>query len=139
VNANTLVFLDSNIFIYSQVEFLPEYVIAVAKLEEARKKKWEIGINAIFLSESFYVITRFLGREEAFKRLSLFLQSSQVIYLSIEKNTVLKAMELAVKHSQRINDMILAQHAIDSKADGLLIDNVKHFEGISGLKIFGLR
>lgn len=48
-------------------------------------------------------------------------------------------MKLAVEKSQRINDMILAQHALDSKADGILTDNVKHFRNIDGLKVIDLR
>lgn len=130
--------MDSNVFIYSQVERLPEYKIASARLTET-KKEWQLGINAIFVSECFYIITRFLGREEASKRLSLFLESSQVLYIHIEKSTATKAMQLAVRHSLKINDMMLAQHALDSKADGLLTDNAKDFEGIAGLKMFSLR
>jgi predicted nucleic acid-binding protein len=134
-----LVFLDSNVFIYSQVERLPEFTIALSRLENARKE-WQLGVNSVFVSESFYVLSRLLGQVEALKRLSLFLESDKTLYLPIEKATAVKAMGLAARRSgRRINDMILAQHALDSKADGLLTDNVKHFEGIPDLKIFGLR
>lgn len=133
-----LVFLDSNVFIYSQVERLPEFSDAISKLEIARKE-WQLGVNSVFVSESYHVLSRFLGQEEALKRLSMFLESSKILYLPIERATVIKALELATRRSRRINDMILAQHALDSKADGLLTDNVRHFEGISGLKLFNFR
>jgi predicted nucleic acid-binding protein len=134
-----LVFLDSNVFIYSQVESLPEFGVALSRLKNARTKEWQLGVNSVFVSESFYVLSRFLGQEQALKRLSLFLESDEILYLPIEKSTAVKAMELATRRSKRINDMMIAQHALDSKADGLLTDNAKHFEGIPGLKIFGLR
>lgn len=133
-----LIFLDSNIFIYSQVDSLLEYGVALSKLQNSRKE-WQLGVNSVFVSESFYVLSRFLGQEQALKRLSLFLESDKILYLAIEKTTAVKAMELATRHSKQINDMIIAQHVLDSKADGLLTDNVKHFEGIAGLKILGLR
>jgi predicted nucleic acid-binding protein len=133
-----LVFLDSNVFIYSQVERLPEFTVALSRLENARKE-WQFGVNVVFVSESYYVLSRLLGQEEALKRLSLFLESDKTLYLPIEKATAVKALVLATRRSRRINDMILAQHAVDSKADGLLTDNAKHFAGIPDLKIFGLR
>ena len=137
--SSSLVFLDSNVFIYSQVERLPECKLAQTRIAEIKSRS-ELGINAIFVSECFYILNRFLGSEDASKRVSLFLDSSRVQYLSIEKATLTKSMKLAVEKKQRrINDMILAQHALDSKADGIFTDNVKHFEGISGLNVIGLR
>ena len=133
-----LFFVDSNVFIYSQVIDLPEYERASARLEEI-KKRGDIAVNSVIVSECFYVLSKFLGNEEASKRVRLFLESSKVLYLPIEKNTMIKAMKLAVAHSQKINDMIIAQHTLDAKADGLLTDNLKHFVGISELATRGLR
>ena len=125
-------------FIYSQIERLPECKLAQERIAEVKNRS-ELGVNAIIVSECFYIMSRFLGSEEASKRLSLFLDSSRVQYLPIDKTTLIKSMKLAVEKSQRINDMILAQHALDSKADGILTDNMKHFAGISGLNVIGFR
>jgi len=110
------------------------------KLEEIIEKEWTIGVNAIIISECFHILSRFIGGEEAWKRISKFLDSSSVLYLTIEKMTMHKAMRLAIDRAQRrINDMIILQHALDSKADALLTDNLKHFEGISDVEILSLR
>ncbi len=134
-----LIFLDSNIFIYSQVEDLPEYELAFKKMQETKRDS-DIGVNAIFVSECFHVLTKFIGKEQTSKRVSSFLDSGRVLYLPIERGTIDKAMKLALTiKSGRINDMILAQHALDNKADGFLTDNSRHFEGVTGLKILTLR
>ena len=52
-----LYFIDSNVFIYSQVSDLAESDLARAKLEELRNKG-EIAVNAIIVSESFYVLAQ---------------------------------------------------------------------------------
>ncbi|MHB8565739.1 MAG: type II toxin-antitoxin system VapC family toxin [Nitrososphaerales archaeon] len=133
-----LFFIDSNVFIYSQVKDLPECELAKAKLDEV-KSRGEIAVNAIIISECFYVLSRFIGDEEAAKRIGLFLESSKVLYLSIEKTTLTKAIRLAVAHKHKINDMIIAQHALDAKADGLLTDNTKHFSGVPELTTQNMR
>jgi len=133
-----LYFIDSNVFIYSQVRDFAESDLASAKLEELRNKG-QVAVNAIIISECFYVLTRFIGPEEAAKRIGLFLESSKVLYLTIEKSTIRKAIQLAVAHNHRINDMIIAQHTLDAKADGLLTDNSMHFTGISNLLLQKMR
>jgi predicted nucleic acid-binding protein len=133
-----LFFIDSNVFIYSQISDLGENDLAKAKLEELRNKG-EIAVNPIILSESFYILARLIGPKEAAKRIGLLLESSKVVYLPIEKTTLTKAIQLAVAHDQKINDMIIAQHALDAKADGLLTDNSKHFAGIPNLTTLGMR
>jgi predicted nucleic acid-binding protein len=133
-----LFFIDSNVFIYSQVKDLPESELAKAKLDEV-KKRGEIAVNAVIISECFYVLSRFIGDEEAAKRIGLFLESSKVVYLSIEKTTLSKAIQLAVAHKHKINDMIIAQHALDAKADSLLTDNTNHFSGIPELTTQNMR
>jgi predicted nucleic acid-binding protein len=134
----SLFFIDSNVFVYSQLSDLPEYDLAKAKLEEMMKTG-QIAVNATIVSECFYVLARFIGSEAAAKRTGLLLESNKVQYLTIEKTTIVKAIRLAVALKQRINDMIIAQHALDSKADGLLTDNVKHFSGVRGLRIQSFR
>jgi predicted nucleic acid-binding protein len=133
-----LFFVDSNVFIYSQVEDLAEYQLARAKLAELRKRG-QIAVNAIIVSECFHVLDRFIGSEEAAKRIRLLLESSNVLYLAIEKTTLARAMKLAVSHKQKINDMIIAQHALDAKADLLLTDNAKHFGDIPNLATQSMR
>jgi len=133
-----LVFMDSNVFIYSQIEDLPENQLASRKITEL-KMRGEIGVNAIIISECFYVMSKFVGNREASKRITSLLDSDSITYLSIEKTTLVKAVKLAVVQRQKINDMIKAQHVLDSKADGLLTDNIGHFKGIFGLTMYSMR
>jgi predicted nucleic acid-binding protein len=134
----TIFFIDSNVFIYSQVSNLAESDLAKTKLEELRNKG-EIAVNAIIVSECFHILARFIGPKDAAKRIGLFLESSKVLYLPIEKSTITRAIQLAVTLNQKINDMIIAQHAIDAKADGLLTDNSRHFKGIPNLAVRKMR
>ncbi len=70
--------------------------------------------------------------------MALFLDSKKVLYFAIERDTMVRAMRLAEKASIRINDAMIAQHALDIKADELLTDNVKHFSKVTGLRVSGL-
>lgn len=87
-----LFFIDSNIFIYSQVRDLPENLIASRRLEET-SSRGDIAVNAVILSECFHALSKFLGNQEASKRITLFLESSNVIYLTIERTTLVKAID----------------------------------------------
>jgi predicted nucleic acid-binding protein len=61
-----------------------------------------------------------------------------VDYIPIEQSTILKALEISHGSKIRINDAIIAAHAIDLNA-GLFTDDTKDFEKISNLEIVPLR
>ena len=75
----------------------------------------------------------------------LFVDSNVFIFANIEEyvplgeNTVLKAIALSRSSKIRINDALIAQHALDLDADGLVTDNTKDFVKVEGLKVVKLR
>lgn len=129
-----MIFLDSNIWIFSEMRDYPEHDLAKKKLAEYINDG--VVINDIILSETFYKIYRLISCEEAVMRTSNIINSANVAYMPIEKETIQRALELS--KLIRINDAIIAQHVIDSKS-ALLTDNVKDFRKIKGLKIIKLR
>jgi len=65
--------------------------------------------------------------------------SGHVEYVPLREDTVLKAIELSHSKKIRINDALIAQHALDLDADGLVTDNTKDFVNVEGLKVIELR
>lgn len=131
------ILVDSNIFIFANIKEYPEYSVAKAKLKELIISH-RLLVNAIIISEVQYKLYRLLGEEETFNRTQKILHSRYVDYVPIEQSTILKALEISHDRDIRINDAIIAAHAIDLKA-GLFTDNIKDFEKISSLEISPLR
>lgn len=52
---------------------------------------------------------------------------------------MLKAIELSHSKKIRINDALIAQHALDLDTGGLVTDNTKDFVKVEGLKVIELR
>ncbi|MFA4820231.1 MAG: PIN domain-containing protein [Candidatus Aenigmatarchaeota archaeon] len=129
-----MIFVDSNIIIFSEMTEYPEHKIAVEKLSHTSQSG--IFINDIIISEVFHKIFKLIGHDTAVKRVKNILSSKSFIYVPIEKETFEKAVELT--KYVRINDAIIAQQVIDLKSS-LLTDNVKDFRKIKGLKIIKLR
>ena len=130
--------VDSNILIFSELEDANEHDLAKNKIKQIPKNV-RIMINDIIVSEVFHQLTKPLGIIAAKRRVENILASATVQYFPIEVETVRRALNLAETRTIRINDALIAQHAIDSKADGILTDNVKDFKKISGLKVLPLR
>ncbi len=128
------VFVDSNIFIFANIEEYPEHEIAVKTIESLIKKE-KILINSIIVSEIFHKLFRLTNLSEARSRTLKILNSEHVIFIPIEKETIIRAINLSWRYKIRINDAIIAQHTIDSKAKRILTDNVKDFRKIQGLNI----
>ncbi len=129
--------VDSNVLIFSEAEKYPENSIAVRRIQKAKGKG--ILINSTIVAETYHKLSTIVGRELAYTRILNILQSESFIYTMIEKETIIKAIELSLKHDIKINDAIIAQHTIDSKADGILTDNIKDFKKVPKLKILPLR
>ena len=108
------IFIDSNIFIFANIKEYPEYSAAKAKLKELINSH-RLLVNAIIVSEIQYKLYRLLGEEESFDRTQKIMYSKHVDYVPIEQRTVLKALELSHNNNIRINDAIIAAHAIDLK------------------------
>ncbi len=132
-------FVDSNIFIFANIEEYPEHDIATKKLKDLIDKSYEIILNPIIVSEVNYKLFRLLNNEEAYERTLKILSSKYIEYVPINKNTVLRAIELSYSKQIRINDALIAQHVLDLDADGLVTDNIKDFIKIEELKVIKLR
>lgn len=133
------VFVDSNIFIFANIEEYPEHSVATNKLENLMEKACTILINSIIVSEVQYKLYRLLNAEEAHDRTLKVISSEYVEYMPLKKDAVVKAIELSYSKNIKINDALIAQHAINLEADGLLTDNIKDFERVDGLKVIELR
>lgn len=132
----TLILVDSNVWIFLNIENYPEHIPAENKIAEVRKQG--IITNVIVVSEVFHKISLILGKHNAFVRTKKILDSSDVFYIPIECPTVRHAIGLASTKSMRINDALIAQQALESKAP-ILTDNVKDFKKVKGLKVIPLK
>jgi len=59
--------------------------------------------------------------------------------MPLGEDTVLKAIEVRHSKNNRINDALIAQHALDLDVDGLVTDNTKDFVKVEGLNVIELR
>ena len=59
--------------------------------------------------------------------------------MPLGEDTVLKAIEISHSKNIRINDALIAQHALDLDVDGLVTDNTKDFVKVEGLNVIELR
>ena len=132
-----MIFIDSNILIFANIKEYPEYEIAKEKIEKLIENN-TLGVNSIIISEVQYKLYRLLGSKESSKRTLKILSSEYVNYIPIEKDTIIEAVNLSYSRNIRINDAIIARHAIDSNAS-LLTDNVKDFKKIPRLNLIPLK
>jgi predicted nucleic acid-binding protein len=133
------VFVDSNVFIFANIKEYPVHDVAKAKLRNLMDKSYTILLNSIIVSEVHYKLYRLLNAKESHERTLKIISSKYVEYVPLEEDTVLKAIELSYSKNIRINDVLIAQHALDLDVDGLITDNTKDFDKVEGLKINGLR
>ena len=131
-----LTVVDSNVWIFLNLETAPEHGAARSQLEKHRERG--LQINAIILSEVFHKLSILLGVEEARGRVNKILGSSFVVYESLSLETAQRALGIASQHRIRINDALIAAHALDART-ALLTDNEKDFRRIKGLKLIALQ
>jgi predicted nucleic acid-binding protein len=129
---------DSNIFIFANIKEYPEHSLAKSKIEELIKNN-KLLVNTTIVSEVQYKLFRLLDKEESFRRTQKMLNSEYVEYEPVDYDTVSKALELSHNSNIRINDAIIAQHALDLKVNGIFTDNIRDFEKIPDLKVIPLR
>jgi len=129
--------VDSNIWIFSEIEEYPENKIARDILIDTINSKVAI-INPIIISETYHKLSIIVGSERAKIRLLHMLENERIIYLQLGKNTLRKAILLAANKNIRINDAIIAQQCLEENQE-LLTDNIKDFKKIDGLNLIPLR
>jgi predicted nucleic acid-binding protein len=117
---------------------MPEQKSALQKLEKMVLNGHQFYVNTIIISETYHILTRMIGEDEALMRTQAILSSQYIKYLPISSELISAA--LLTSHSQkiRINDAIIAIQAL-SDGDGIFTDNIKDFNKIKGLHIIPLR
>jgi predicted nucleic acid-binding protein len=132
----TLILVDSNVWIFLNIETFPEYAVAKASIENVRSQG--IATNIIIVSEVFHQLSRALGKNESLERVKKILDSSDVSYVPLEDSVARSAVHLAGTKPIRINDAIIAEQALMLKVP-VLTDNVRDFEKVPGLAVEPLR
>ncbi|MGD0728841.1 MAG: PIN domain-containing protein [Candidatus Micrarchaeaceae archaeon] len=136
-DVESMIIVDANIFIFGETELAPEHEMAILKYKRACESD-RIGTNAIILSEVFHFSRKISGLGGAAYRVENILNSSFVDFLDFTPESMIKAVKLARDFQMRINDALIAQHAIQNDAS-ILTDNVKDFKKIKSIKIIPLR
>ncbi len=131
-----LIFVDSNIWIFLNIETYAEHALTKDKITSFRQEG--LGTNVIVISEVFHKLSVLLGKQEAFMRGLKILESKDVAYLPVEDETIRNAIRLSPEKNLRINDALIAEHCLDMKVP-ILTDNLKDFRKVKGLKIIPLR
>ncbi len=132
-----MIIIDSNIWIFGELENTPEHDVAVKKYREAVEKD-EIGINVIIASEVFHTLYRLVDIKAARERLDTILSSPSIEWIDMGKLETMLATGLAESCKIRINDALIAQQALAAGAK-VLTDNVKDFRKVRGLEIIPMR
>ncbi|MBI3412741.1 MAG: type II toxin-antitoxin system VapC family toxin [Candidatus Aenigmarchaeota archaeon] len=131
-----MILVDSNVWIFLNIQATPEHQAAKGKIEELRTEG--IATNIIIVSEVFHQLSRMLGKAESLARVQRILDSADVSYFPLEDRLARSAIHLAATKPVRINDAIIAQQAMVLKIP-VLTDNVKDFRKVNGLKVIPLR
>ena len=132
-----MIIVDSNIWVFAEVQSAPEHPAAAAKLCDALSTEG-VGLNVVVTSEVFHALRRLLGSNEATVRMTHILKHPAATWLEFRPSSVQFALGLASKFGVRINDALIAQHALEHKAE-ILTDNVKDFRKLKPVKIIPLR
>lgn len=131
-----LIIVDSNVWIFLNIDSYPEHSASVEKISQLRKEG--LVTNIITVSETFHKLSLLLNRKEACLRAMKILESNDVTYVPVDVSTTTEAIRLAGKRQLRINDAVIAVQSMMLKCP-VLTDNVKDFKKIRGLEVIGLR
>jgi len=129
----SVIVIDSNVWIFAEVKDAAEHGPAAERVQQLLGRE-TIGLNAIIFSEVFYKLARLVDVETAKDRVRTVTGHPSVEWLPIERGTGEKAMELCELAKLRTNDALIAQQAVELRP-ALLIDNVRDFRKVKGLKV----
>ena len=127
--------VDSNVWIFLNIESAPEHAAAVAKIEQHRGDG--LQINAIIVSEVFHKLQTLAGTAAASIRVNKMLESDFVVYEPLSRHAIDRALVIAAQAHIRINDAMIAAHAVECR-QSVLTDDVSDFRRIKGLNVLGL-
>ncbi len=134
---DSMIVIDSNIWIFSEIKDAPEHSKAIRAVADAVGRE-QVGINPVILSETYHMLCKYYQRSQVGQRLSVILDHPSVEWLTLQRGTCSVAMKLSAQAGIRINDAMIAQQALDMKAS-VLTDDVRDFRKVKGLKIIPLR
>ena len=131
-----LTVVDSNVWIFMNLEYAPEHKAAHSKIDERRKQG--LHVNPIIVSEVFHKLSGLIGVEGAADRTRKILGSRFVVYEPLSLQIAEEALGIASRHAVRINDAMIAAHALQTR-ESVMTDNVKDFKRVPGLNIIPIR
>jgi len=117
---------------------MPEQKQSLHIIEEMIASDFHFIVNSIIISETYHILTRMLGKNEAMARTHAILSSKFITYLPISFDVINKALLTSCDKEIRINDAVIGTQAL-LNARGILTDNIKDFIKIDGLHIIPLR
>ena len=135
-----LAILDSNVIVYSMVMDYPNktYHDKCFNLVETGLKgelDYILSINPIVVVEAFSALVRLLNWSQAEFRVSSFLHSKRIVFLSISKEVSEISVQWAKEKEVPINDAMIGANMIEMAALVYTVDE-KHFKR---LKEYGVK
>lgn len=134
---DAVIVIDSNVWIFAEDQNSDEHEKAAKKVRDVVSTVG-FGIDAIISSEVFHALSRLLGPGDAGRRVVHIVEHPAAEWLHCRMGTMAQAITLATHSNLRINDALIAQQALESKA-AILTDNVRDFKKVRGLKVVALR
>jgi len=131
--------IDTNILIFSNLNDYPEFPLAQSFFREHIAKGSHFFINPIIISEFHYKLSKMIGPEIAEERVKNVLDSHYFTYVSLEKDTIQKAISLSTHMQIKTNDALIAQHVLDLEDCSIATDNVRDFKKVPDITIIPLR
>jgi len=128
--------VDSNVWIFLNLDMAPEHVAAVEQIE--RHRAGELLLNVIIVSEVLHKLQTLINPDSARLRVNKMLTSDFVVYEPLSRQAVDRAIVLTRKARIRINDALIAAHALESH-QAVLTDDVRDFRRVPGLEVIPLR
>ena len=128
--------VDSNVWIFLNLDVAPEHVAAVEQIE--RHRAGELQLNVIIVSEVLHKLQMLINPDSARLRVNKMLTSDSVVYEPLSRQVIDRAIVLTRKARIRINDALIAAHALESR-QAVLTDDIKDFRRVPGLEVIPLR
>ena len=131
-----MILVDSNVWIFAETKGTAEHYLAIKKLQERLSEG--VAINPIIFSEVFHKLSLLFDPVVARTRVETIIHHPAVEWIGITREQAVHALQLSVGMLLRINDALIAQHALELDLP-ILTDNVKDFKKVSQLKLIPLR
>ncbi len=131
-----VIIVDSNIWIFGEIDNAPEHEAAVKRYKSITEKD-TVAVNAVIISEVFHKLSRLVDKDMAYARVSNILQNYSIEWLDIARSTAMGALNLSKSSNLKINDALIARQALELGAD-IFTDDLD-FRRVNGLGLIYLR